>query len=116
MNIRAREAADKIGAVVHGAADSGIISSISTDTRTIKAGDCFVALKGENFDGHEFAGAAVDAGATSLIVEREMPGVRGLQLIVPDTLTALGEIARLWRSTMLMCRVAVYIISRCNKR
>jgi UDP-N-acetylmuramoyl-tripeptide--D-alanyl-D-alanine ligase len=79
------------------------ITSISTDTRSLKPGDCFVALKGENFDAHDFLHQAIDAGATTLIVHHSPstttpipPNI--LVLLVPDTLVALGQIANTWRS------------------
>lgn len=47
-------------------------NKISTDTRTIKKGDIFLALKGENFDGHDFIETAIEKGASSIISEREL--------------------------------------------
>ena len=47
-------------------------NKISTDTRTIKKGDIFLALKGENFDGHDFIETAIEKGAASIISEREL--------------------------------------------
>jgi murE/murF fusion protein len=68
---------------------------ISTDTRSLERGDVFVALRGENFDGHDYVEAAVNKGAAAIIVERECPGVKEAAVImVPDTLHALGELAR----------------------
>ena len=69
---------------------------VSTDTRTIEPGMLFVALRGERFDGHEFAQAAKERGAVALLVERELP-VDLPQLVCADTLEALGEAARWWR-------------------
>ena len=42
--------------------------SVSTDTRTIKSGDLFIALKGPNFNGHDYIAKAVAAGASGLLV------------------------------------------------
>jgi murE/murF fusion protein len=70
---------------------------ISTDTRTLRSGDIFVALRGENFDGHNFAAQAVAKGAELLILEempREEPGAP--VVLVSDTLRALGDLAA-WR-------------------
>lgn len=66
---------------------------LSTDTRTIEKGDLFVALKGPNFDGHEFVPAAINKGACGLVVEEEFPSSPLPQLIVADTTRALGAIA-----------------------
>jgi UDP-N-acetylmuramoyl-tripeptide--D-alanyl-D-alanine ligase len=98
MNLSLQEAAGATGARLLQAGGPEAISRVSTDTRTISPGDCFVALRGERLDGHEYIDEAVDAGAAALIVEREFPQHRGVhQLIVADTLHALGELARHWR-------------------
>ncbi len=65
---------------------------ISTDTRAIVPGAVFVALSGERFDGHGFVDRAREGGATLAIVEREVP-VDIPQLVVTDSLVALGEVA-----------------------
>src|SRR5215470_2942449 len=46
-----------------------VINKISTDSRTIKPGELFVALRGENFEGHDFVAAAAKAGATGALVD-----------------------------------------------
>jgi len=81
--------------------ESVIFNDISTDTRTIKHGDLFVALKGENFDGRQFAEKAIEKGAAGIIINY-LPGHRKPALnlptsvpalLVPDTLIALGKLA-----------------------
>jgi UDP-N-acetylmuramoyl-tripeptide--D-alanyl-D-alanine ligase len=62
-------------------------AALSMDTRTIRAGDCFIAIRGQR-DGHAFAGQAVAKGASALLVDHELP-FEVPQLIVPDTLAAL---------------------------
>lgn len=75
------------------------ITSVSTDTRTIKPGALFVALRGENHDGHAFLQAAADAGAVAFLTDRTLKENEPKlpHVIVPDTLHALGDIARLVR-------------------
>ncbi len=71
------------------------ITGVSTDTRSIKPGNAFVALKGENFDGHDHIPQAIEAGAV-LIVSSEQRVASSEQratLHVPDTLHALGSFA-----------------------
>ncbi|HET7620636.1 MAG TPA: UDP-N-acetylmuramoyl-tripeptide--D-alanyl-D-alanine ligase [Gemmatimonadaceae bacterium] len=72
------------------------IAGISTDTRDIRPGDCFVALAGERFDAHDFLAGAVAQGASALVVSR--PGdyaALGVPVFrVGDTLMALGALAR----------------------
>lgn len=82
------------------------IQGVSTDTRTLNRGELYVALKGPNFDGHAFLEAAREAGAAGALVQAENGA--GLPLIkVGDTLTALGELARTWRSRFSIPVVAV---------
>ena len=47
-------------------------TGITTDTRILKSGEIFVALEGDNFDGHNFAAQAVDKGAVALVVSRKL--------------------------------------------
>ncbi|MGL5303716.1 MAG: UDP-N-acetylmuramoyl-tripeptide--D-alanyl-D-alanine ligase [Aeromonas sp.] len=72
------------------------ITVVSTDTRTLGAGALFVALRGENFDAHDFCEQAVKAGASALLVERELP-LAIAQLVVTDSLKALGQLGKLVR-------------------
>lgn len=72
----------------------GVFGRVWTDTRTIEAGDLFVALAGENFDAHDFLTMAVDKGATGVVVSR-VDGARDLGVPVyqvNDTLVALGAL------------------------
>ncbi len=75
------------------------LGGVSTDTRTIRKGDLFVALRGEQYDAHQFLDRARDAGAAALVVDDATAAV-GLGLpvyVVPDTLVALGQLATAWR-------------------
>ena len=71
------------------------VSSISTDTRTIEKGAVFVALKGQNFDGHDYAQKAMELGAAAVITERAIDGAECI--IVDSTQTALLDIASYYR-------------------
>ena len=71
-------------------------TSVSTDTRTIKAGALFVALAGPSFDGHDFVATAAEKGAAAALVSRQLP-VALPQIIVADPLAALSAFARAWR-------------------
>lgn len=72
-------------------------SVVSTDSRTLQAGDLFVALQGPRFDGHDFLARAEQAGAAAAIVSRFVDDVAIPQLRVADTLMALGRLASWWR-------------------
>jgi UDP-N-acetylmuramoyl-tripeptide--D-alanyl-D-alanine ligase len=67
------------------------IQSVSTDSRNITQGDLFIALKGPNFDGHQFAADVISKGAVALIVDQQLP-VAVPQIIVADTRLALGAL------------------------
>ncbi|HVF35440.1 MAG TPA: UDP-N-acetylmuramoyl-tripeptide--D-alanyl-D-alanine ligase [Candidatus Saccharimonadia bacterium] len=69
---------------------------VSTDSRAVKPGELFVALRGERFDAHDYVAQAQAAGAAAAVVERELT-LELPQLVCLDTLEALGRIARLWR-------------------
>jgi len=71
-------------------------SSLSTDTRSIEIGQLFVALSGENFDAHNFLANAAEH-ACGLVVEQSDNSLEIPQWIVPDSVTALGQIAHLSR-------------------
>src|SRR4028119_2080992 len=84
-------------------------SGITTDTRSLKAGHVFLALRGEKFDGHDFAGVAVERGAIAVIADRRAaPQLNGVpQLQVEDTLLAYQQIARWWRDQFDIPVIAV---------
>ncbi len=79
--------------------DDVLIVAVSTDTRGIGAGQLFVALVGERFDGHAFAEQAMQAGAAALLVSRKLD-IALPQIVVPDTRLALGRLAAAWRQTL----------------
>jgi UDP-N-acetylmuramoyl-tripeptide--D-alanyl-D-alanine ligase len=77
------------------------VDRLHTDTRTLAAGDCFVALQGDRFDGHTFVGQVKDRGAVAALVSRRPDSADvpdGLALVeVPDTLEALQRFAAAYR-------------------
>jgi UDP-N-acetylmuramoyl-tripeptide--D-alanyl-D-alanine ligase len=72
-------------------------AAVSTDTRKIKPGDLFVALRGPNFDGHAFIAQARASGAVGAIVDHVVDDVLP-QIVVDDTRLALGRLGAWWRS------------------
>jgi UDP-N-acetylmuramoyl-tripeptide--D-alanyl-D-alanine ligase len=85
-------------------------TGVSTDSRSIKPGELFVALRGENFDGHRFFAKALARGARGAVVDHEVdaPADRTIPLVhVADTLQALGDLAHLWRKQHPIPLVAV---------
>ncbi len=79
---------------------------VCTDSRTLKPGALFVALRGPNFDGGAFVQAAAAQGAIGALVERAAP-VPLPQVLVPSTLHALQALARSWRDDFTLPVVAV---------
>jgi UDP-N-acetylmuramoyl-tripeptide--D-alanyl-D-alanine ligase len=74
------------------------VSGLSIDTRTLKAGDLFVALKGDNRDGHDFVRAAFEAKAGAALVTRAPEGANGPLLTVGHTQRGLEDLARAARA------------------
>ncbi|MGY6518297.1 MAG: UDP-N-acetylmuramoyl-tripeptide--D-alanyl-D-alanine ligase [Lysobacteraceae bacterium] len=68
------------------------VVAVCTDSRAVVPGSLFVALKGERFDGHEHAAAAVEAGAAAVLVQRRLD-LEAPQLLCADTQAALGDLA-----------------------
>src|ERR1700744_2382312 len=73
-------------------------NGISIDTRSLKPGDLFVALKGEARDGHDFIRAAFDAKAGAALVSRAVEGANGPLLTVANTQRGLEDLARAARA------------------
>jgi UDP-N-acetylmuramoyl-tripeptide--D-alanyl-D-alanine ligase len=76
---------------------SGCLNRISTDTRTLKKGDVFLALQGPNFDGHDYIVQAVEKGASVIIAAKPCQGVSIPVYQVDSTLHAYAQIAKQWR-------------------
>ena len=86
------EVAAAAGGRLGGGADPrAVVTGASTDSRTVAAGDLFVAVVGEHHDAHDFAAGAVASGAVAVLAVRELtvPCV-----VVDDTVVALGRLAR----------------------
>ncbi|VAW75345.1 UDP-N-acetylmuramoyl-tripeptide--D-alanyl-D-alanine ligase [hydrothermal vent metagenome] len=81
-------------------------AGLSTDTRTIRKGNLFVALQGPNFDGHDYLQQAQRKGAVAATVSRIVKGTLP-QVEVEDTRIALGRLAAYWRSRFDLPLVAV---------
>jgi UDP-N-acetylmuramoyl-tripeptide--D-alanyl-D-alanine ligase len=100
------------GGLLRGGSD-WFCRGISIDTRTLAAGNLFVALAGENFDGHDYLATAAERGAAGFLIradasEKLISAPKDLPAIgVPDTLQALGAIARDWRQRFPIPVVAI---------
>ncbi|MDR2195858.1 MAG: Mur ligase domain-containing protein, partial [Gallionellaceae bacterium] len=93
-----------------GGASDVTFTAVSTDSRAISAGDLFIALRGDNFDGGKFVAAAARDGAVAALVNAD-----GFQddappcpvLLVDDTRLALGRLAAHWRAQFALLLVAL---------
>jgi murE/murF fusion protein len=84
-----------------------LISRVHSDTRTLRPGDLFVALRGERYDANDFLGRARAAGAVAALAERGVAeaGLAGIEVV--DSRQALGQLAAAWRTRFALPLVAV---------
>jgi len=80
------------------------VTSVSIDTRTIKKNSIFVAIKGDNFDGHNYVKEAVKKGATAIVVNnrklKHFEDVTIPIISVKNTINAYAELAKIWRKKL----------------
>jgi UDP-N-acetylmuramoyl-tripeptide--D-alanyl-D-alanine ligase len=81
--------------------------SVQTDTRKLKAGDIFFALKGGNFNGNQFATQAIAAGAAYAVIDEAAYEIPGKTFLVADVLTALQELAKYHREQFSIPFIAI---------
>lgn len=98
-----------VAAWVHGSRALGdaVFDGVSTDSRTVAAGNLFVALKGDNFDAHDFLPGLPEKGVAAVVAERLPDGFSLPALMVADTRRALGEMAASWRRQFVLPVVGV---------
>ena len=95
------------GSLIQGC-PSDLIPGVSKDTRTLDKGDIYVALSGENFEGHDFVLQAEKSGASGVLVSQltaDTEELSGAVIHVKNTLAALQEFARNYRRTLSGIRV-----------
>ena len=83
------------------------IARVHSDTRTLRPGDLFVALRGERFDAHDFLGQAKRQGAVAALAERGLAEAAMAGIEVADARIALGQLATAWRRRFSLPLVAV---------
>jgi len=95
---------------VEGSHERRFFTGVSTDSRTTKTGDCFFAIAGDNFDGHDFVSDAFEKGAVCAVVSREIKDSRFTDkviLVVDDTVKAIGDFAKGYRRQCTFKVVAI---------
>ena len=109
------------GALIKGREEDAFVG-VSTDSRTCQAGELFVPLMGEHHDGHDYIPKALSRGVRGVVMEGRVlrqDGHRSLlptgvtAVAVPDTLTALGDLAQAWRRRFTM--PVVSLTGSCGK-
>ena len=86
------------GIVTSGGKDL-LFKGVTTDSRSVGKDDLFIALTGENFDGHDYCETALNKGAAAVLVQKELPNLpkAAVVIMVPDTLKAYQQIAHAYR-------------------
>ncbi len=111
-----------VGAQLRGSDTDASVRRITTDSRDVKQGDLFVAIRGERFDGHAFIEQAADAGVTGVLCDRvwfestEFESVRRSVccVVVADTIKGLGDLASYYRSTVMPVTTVVVGVTGTN--
>jgi len=83
----------------------GIFTGVSINSRTAKEGDCFFAIEGENFNGHDYIEQSFEKGAVCAVVSKDIAGDNIIK--VNDTVKALGQLAAAYRKQMGFKVVAI---------
>ena len=96
------------GGVLLGGGDS-VCKGVSTDSRTIKSGELFVAIAGEQFNGHQYVKDALGRGCCGCLIHEEVDAVfdKQVQMSVSDTLKALGDLAHAHLQKLALPVIAV---------
>lgn len=89
------------------AATDILLQGVTTDSRKLQAGSVFVALRGENFDAHDFLADIAASGVAAVIAERVPDNYPLPALLVPDTRQALLQLGRYWRQQFALPVIAV---------
>jgi UDP-N-acetylmuramoyl-tripeptide--D-alanyl-D-alanine ligase len=95
---------NRVSSIEHQASN---FTGVSTDSRTTKTGDCFFAIAGDNFDGHNYLSDAFAKGAVCAVVSRDIDSGDNCLLKVSDTIKALGDFAAEYRRMMNFKVVAI---------
>src|ERR1700716_38672 len=101
--------AELSGAKLEAGDGNVLVSKVSTDSRTIKPGELFVALRGENFDGHKFVEEVASKGAAAAIVDLNWKGKvpdRFAVLRAKDSLRAYQDLAANYRKSLSLKVIA----------
>ena len=96
-----------VGGMISANVDGKYIESVTTDSRQVRPGMLFIALRGENFNGNDYVESALRGGASYALAERAPKGMEEKVILVPDSTLALGALAAAYRKTLPMRIVGV---------
>ena len=107
-NVTLSQVAQTLASSSHGAPEAAV-AGVSIDSRTLRDGELFVAVRGERFDGHDFVPDAFERGAVAAVVDSRRAGSPGVGWLieVPNTVAALQRLAAWYRSRFGLPVVAV---------
>jgi UDP-N-acetylmuramoyl-tripeptide--D-alanyl-D-alanine ligase len=104
MNITLKNIFSIPTAVIYNPDDYKPVNSVSIDSRSLSKNSLFVAIKGDNFDGHMFIRKAIKKGATAVLINKnkmkEFDDIDVPIIVVKDTVKAYGELAKIWRKKL----------------
>jgi UDP-N-acetylmuramoyl-tripeptide--D-alanyl-D-alanine ligase len=104
---RFQQIAEMVGGKLHGTA-AGYVTNVVTDSRSIRPGEFFVALRGDRFDGHSYLSAVKDAGGAGALVSEVNVDLGGFtQVEVQDTLVGLQRLAQTYRRELRLEAIGV---------
>lgn len=107
MNLDLQKIATAVNGKLHPHNAHGEITGIATDSRAVAPGELFIALRGPNFDGHDFIADVAAHGALATLCDHPLLDHSLPQIVVPDTLRALGDLAAFWRHRFQLPVVAI---------
>ncbi|HQH66577.1 MAG TPA: Mur ligase domain-containing protein, partial [Clostridia bacterium] len=84
-----------------------VVTGVSIDSRTVKPGEIFFAIKGENFDGHDFVNKALEQKAVAAVCSKKDKYAGDNIIYVEDTVKALQDLARFYRQSLEIPFIAV---------
>ncbi len=112
MNLSLKELITAVQGEFAGDLNGCLFKGVSIDSRQIKAGEIFFALKGDRFDGHDYIADALGKGASGAVLEKIPEAIQSSHLkkkllVVEDTITALGDLASFWRKKQAKETIAI---------
>ena len=108
INMTVTDIAVACGAKIYGTGNENApVGELIIDSRLVKPGDLFAAFRGEKTDGHDYVPIALQKGASCCLTQREVENAGGLQLVVPDVMQALEDIAAAARERLQIPLVGI---------